>query len=124
MGRRTGCGKCHRDNKICSREPERNQDEDLTLPLWKELLKHSDAALTIRAGLGHAAVHWERGKKCHRDENECCEWRQYSRGKECDARLIAESGEVICVVNRHSFQLLWVNGPRNRQAVPVGGTVS
>ncbi len=69
-----GCRQRDRDDVVGRGEPEQDQDEELSTPPGQELLEHRDAALSVRAVLGHAPVDGQRAKEGQEDEDERGDW--------------------------------------------------
>ena len=48
----------HGDHEVGCGETEQHENKDFPTPPGKELLQHGNAALSVRAGLGHTLVNW------------------------------------------------------------------
>ncbi len=92
---------CHGDDEVGGGEAEQDEDEELAAPGGKDFLQHGDAALAVGALLADAFVDGQRGEQGDQDENEGGQRAEHAGGKEGDARLVAECGEVIHAGKAH-----------------------
>src|SRR4051794_18360511 len=86
---------CGGDDEVGGGEPEQTENEGLAAPPWQQLLEHRDAALPVRAVLGHSPVDRQRAEERQENEDEGRDRREKTCGEKGDAWLVSEGGEVI-----------------------------
>jgi hypothetical protein len=100
---RIGCRQGDRDDEVRRGKAEQDEDERLAAPARQQVFEHRDAALTVRARLGDAAVDGQRANERQRDENDGRNRRQRAGREKRDARLIPQRREVIDPREAHDF---------------------
>ena len=95
VGRGVGGRQRDGDHKSCGDEADQDQHQQLAGPETQQPLQHTDAAVAVRAFLGHPAVHRQRPEQRDDHQHQRGERRQRPGGQRRDARLIPQRRKVV-----------------------------
>ena len=101
VGRRVRRRKSHGDDEIGGGKAQQDEHKYFAGPPREQLLEHGDAALAVGAGCSDPIVDGQGCKQRHQNQDQGRDRRQDAGGKESDARLIAEGGEVVHAGEAH-----------------------
>ena len=101
MGRRVCGGERHGDDEIGGGKAQQDEHKYFAGPPREQLLQHRYTALAVGAGGGHPIVDGQSCKERHQHQDQGRDRRQDTGGKESDARLVAEGGEIVHAGKAH-----------------------